>query len=196
MYAIDNELYHHGVKGMKWGVRRYRNYDGSYTKRGLERYGKAESRYDKNKSAYDKAKLDYKAGKVDKSTVKRAKSDMKMAKRRMSDAYDSLKLDKKADQGKNLYRSGKTITGNDYVTKSLGSVSGTLGTIAAYLHTNPQMAAQLLNTDVKTINNARNVAAAASITLGAAATAKYAKDHYEAVRLRAYYAGGGKYRED
>lgn len=33
------ELYHHGVKGMKWGVRRYRNKDGSYTALGLKRLG-------------------------------------------------------------------------------------------------------------------------------------------------------------
>lgn len=35
-------LVHHGVKGMRWGVRRYQNYDGSYTQRGLERYPDAD----------------------------------------------------------------------------------------------------------------------------------------------------------
>lgn len=35
---MEYELRHHGVKGMKWGVRRYRNKDGSLTPAGKKRY--------------------------------------------------------------------------------------------------------------------------------------------------------------
>lgn len=37
-YNYDNELYHHGDKGMKWGVRRYQNNDGTMTPQGKKRY--------------------------------------------------------------------------------------------------------------------------------------------------------------
>ena len=35
-----NELYHYGVKGMKWGVRRYQNENGSLTEAGKKRLKK------------------------------------------------------------------------------------------------------------------------------------------------------------
>lgn len=37
-YLKTKELYHWGIKGQKWGVRRYQNEDGSLTEEGLRRY--------------------------------------------------------------------------------------------------------------------------------------------------------------
>lgn len=42
---MENELYHHGVKGQKWGVRRYQNKDGSLTLAGKKRALKIQNRY-------------------------------------------------------------------------------------------------------------------------------------------------------
>lgn len=35
----NDELYHHGIKGQKWGLRKYQNPDGTLTEEGKARYG-------------------------------------------------------------------------------------------------------------------------------------------------------------
>ena len=40
----QDELYHHGIKGQKWGVRRFQNEDGSLTPAGKKRYDDGDDR--------------------------------------------------------------------------------------------------------------------------------------------------------
>ena len=82
---MNNELYHHGVKGQKWGVRRYQNKDGSLTKLGelraehdASRLAKARSKYNTTKSPKHKEKVNRLLTKFKKKYANTSISDIKM----------------------------------------------------------------------------------------------------------------------
>lgn len=171
-YWTDNDsLEHYGVLGMKWGIRRYQNYDGSYTQKGVARYRDAEARYNK---AREKQKAAKKTGGV---AYKETKVEAKRAKKSMKTAYKKLKTDKLADQGKQLYKSGKTITDN--TTKFQYSQLGVI------------VGGNIVSTALANSGNVRLAAMSGyAITAGGTAinAVLYAKNRYENKRLRAYYA--------
>lgn len=57
---VPSELYHHGVKGQKWGIRRYQNPDGSLTPEGrkkLRQFKTTETAEARNKYSQKRDKL-------------------------------------------------------------------------------------------------------------------------------------------
>lgn len=163
---------------MKWGVRRYQNYDGSYTKAGMKRYNASLEKYEKADARYK----DLKKTGASKADVTNAKLSRKQAKQRLNKDYKHLKQDKLGDKGKALYANGKTITGNNKVTSILAEVGAVSLAAAKYNNDNHMFDDR--------VTKALATTGVASLSLSAV---KSGIDANQARKLRAYYSHTSNY---
>lgn len=82
------ELQHAGIKGMKWGVRRYQNKDGTLTPAGKKRYARELAKLREEKKVLEnKRKTQAKMDKLD--NLKKEVDSMKSGKKHDSDGSDT-----------------------------------------------------------------------------------------------------------
>ena len=197
----DDYLAHYGVPGMKWGVRRYRNYDGSYTRAGVKRFDSSMRKYEKANDRYKNAKVNYKISKKQGSSTGGTKTELtnarlqrKQAKNKLNKDYKHLKQDKLGDQGKELYSKGKTITGNSHVTGALAKVGSLSLSAAAYNYKTGMITSVVQRAGLRINNQTVNsVLGLAGIGASAVAGAKGAIDYSQNKKLRAYYGHTSNY---
>ena len=96
MYS--DELYHHGILGQRWGIRRYQKKDGSLTPAGLKRYG-SEANFKKVQRAEATAKKEAEKAKY------RARTEAEIAK--INKKYKINKPDAKKEETKEKEKSSK-----------------------------------------------------------------------------------------
>lgn len=125
---MSNELQHHGIKGQKWGVRRFQNTDGSLTAEGKKRYSSNDykdmlDKVEKADKLVGTAKERYKM--IEKENYqKKLKYDLsQMTDKELQQAVNRLNMEERYKQV--MTQRHNLEKGEDKVTKIL-NISGTV----------------------------------------------------------------------
>lgn len=117
MNRYYDELYHHGIKGQKWGVRRYQNEDGSLTPEGMKRYGVDAngkmSEKGMGKRLRDATKTALKDWKQEKGRTYQSSLDVEMWEKNDPAGYQKV-LDEFKANVRNLYGGNRNVSDNEF----------------------------------------------------------------------------------
>lgn len=123
--SYDDELYHHGVKGMRWGVRKYQNADGTLTAEGRRRYYTVEG-FNKVADAHEQ--------KLEKQrALNQEKERLSLAKQYVSGKSEIAKQKEQVQKAKQEYKQAKkTAKFVDKLIRDNYGMSDVDAAVAAY----------------------------------------------------------------
>ena len=145
-------LYHSGIKGMKWGIRRFQNEDGSLTDEGKKRYAKLTGKIDKQVRKIEKyqRKVDNQSGRYLRAQRKKAKA-AKLKNRAMNAWLMSdkkrAKLSLKADRlaAKAAKMENNTLKNEAKIKRAQSLINKYSRKIAKFNPTSPYATSQFVN---------------------------------------------------